>query len=536
MSQYTHISYRDAKKLLNGPTPHALLDVREAGEYAASHVLVAANAPASWLEITAPDLVPNHNVPIVLMDDGDNDDRAARAARTLAGMGYMNLMVLQGGVRLWEESGGTLVSGIFCLTKGFAEVMENMRNTPLVSPEDLMTRLADGGNITVIDVRAPEEFQALTLERAVNAPGCEAVYCLADIAPDPKTTVVITCAARARGIIWAQTLIDSGAPNHVFALLGGTMNWKKTGGTLLAGTAPTSGPPSDTALKASARGVEALKRRFKLPAISIDELMEWQAQASDFPLYVYDVRTKLEFETRHLKGSRNAPDGDIILRIEQYAAVRRAHMVLVDDNEARAVATASILLQMGVDNISILKGGLAGVPIEQQTSGPLPSPFVNGGSVPISAGELAEALENDLPPLVIDVGSSRRHQTEHIPSSIWVPRVYINRIRDARPDERNIVLISDDETHARLAAKDAMALWPDALVRYLQGGQRAWDAAGLPLEKGLDSAYCPPIDAPAPLGGDSPEAKAKAMEAYFDWNNTLADKIHKDGNMPFKWP
>ncbi|WP_459655385.1 rhodanese-like domain-containing protein, partial [Achromobacter xylosoxidans] len=45
------------------------------------------------------------------------------------------------------------------------------------------------------------------------------------LAPDPKTTIVVNCAGRTRSIIGAQTLINLGVPNPVYALENGTQGW-----------------------------------------------------------------------------------------------------------------------------------------------------------------------------------------------------------------------------------------------------------------------------------------------------------------------
>lgn len=532
MSGYTFIPYADAKKLIYGSTPYALLDVREADEYAAGHVLTAANTPLSRLEILVFDILPSRTIPIVLMDGGGDDSRAARAAMILADMGFASLRVLKGGACFWRESGGTLVSGLFCFPKGFAEAMEHARQTPLIRPEDVMDRLAGGDDIIIVEVRFPGELQALTLENAVNAPGCEALHCFTDIAPDPKSTIVVTCAARARGIIWAQAMLDSGVPNPVFALMGGAMNWAKVGGMLTAAS-PAVSRASDRAREAAIRRTEVLKKKFALSFISISELKKWQE--SDFPLYIYDVRTEAEYEITHLEGSRSVPGGDLILKVEQYAAMRHARMVLVDDDEARASVTASILLQMGLDSVHILKGGLATISPKYLTSGRRRADAVKASGEPITAETLATELESGLPPLVIDIGPDMRYQAGHIPSSLWASRPHLDRIRDARSGARKIVLTSDDESHAQYAANDAVILWPGASVRYLKGGTPAWEASGLPLEKGMGEALSASVASP-PQPKDAPKAKADAMEAYFDWNNTLAEKIREDGSTTFRWP
>ena len=43
--------------------------------------------------------------------------------------------------------------------------------------------------------------------------------------PDPRTKIIVNCAGRTRSIIGAQTLINFGVPNPVYALENGTQGW-----------------------------------------------------------------------------------------------------------------------------------------------------------------------------------------------------------------------------------------------------------------------------------------------------------------------
>ena len=81
--------------LMAGPTPHAVLDVRERGAYERGHVFRSTSLPRRQLETRLPALVTALDTPIVLVDaDGT---LAPLAATTVAAMGY-------GDVRLLEPS------------------------------------------------------------------------------------------------------------------------------------------------------------------------------------------------------------------------------------------------------------------------------------------------------------------------------------------------------------------------------------------------------------------------------------------------
>ncbi|MBT3765796.1 MAG: thiosulfate sulfurtransferase, partial [Rhodospirillales bacterium] len=81
----------------------ALLDVREEGIFAQSHLLYARPMPMSQLEMRIFDLVPRKSVPVILCDAGEG--LAARAAEKLAGYGYSDVSVLEGGNQGWEDAG-----------------------------------------------------------------------------------------------------------------------------------------------------------------------------------------------------------------------------------------------------------------------------------------------------------------------------------------------------------------------------------------------------------------------------------------------
>ncbi|WP_375296324.1 rhodanese-like domain-containing protein, partial [Escherichia coli] len=131
----------------------------------------------------------------------------------LTRLGWTDISVLAGGTDGWEREGRELFSGTNVPSKAFGEVIEHEKHTPWIDVDDLHERVARGDDIVVVDSRTPEEFHNFTLPFSHSLPGAELVYRIRELAPDPKTFVVVNCAGRTRSIVGAQTLIDAGIPN-----------------------------------------------------------------------------------------------------------------------------------------------------------------------------------------------------------------------------------------------------------------------------------------------------------------------------------
>ena len=100
----------------------ALIDVREEGAFAESHLLFAVSIPLDRLELSFADLVPRQNTPVVLCDDGSG--RAEMAAECLTRFGYTSIEIIDGGIAGWDEAGYELFSGVNVQSKAFGEFVE----------------------------------------------------------------------------------------------------------------------------------------------------------------------------------------------------------------------------------------------------------------------------------------------------------------------------------------------------------------------------------------------------------------------------
>jgi rhodanese-related sulfurtransferase len=81
-----------------------VVDVRDAGEYGAGHVLGAKNVPLARIEDGANDLAKRKDKPlIVYCDTGTN--RAAKALAALKKQGFAHVVNLNGGIGAWQQAG-----------------------------------------------------------------------------------------------------------------------------------------------------------------------------------------------------------------------------------------------------------------------------------------------------------------------------------------------------------------------------------------------------------------------------------------------
>src|SRR5512144_1216111 len=125
--------------LLDGRSPFALIDVREAGEYNSSHIQGSSPMPRRHLEFLMMHAVPFHGTPVVLCDDDGR--RAQLAAGTVERMGYRHVSVLEGGINRWVTEGFSTEWGTNVPSKDFGEKVEVVHHVPEVDAKELAERM-----------------------------------------------------------------------------------------------------------------------------------------------------------------------------------------------------------------------------------------------------------------------------------------------------------------------------------------------------------------------------------------------------------
>ena len=339
------------KAMLGDGTELALIDLREELTFSQNHLLWARSVPLSRLELRFARLVPRLTTRVVLIDD--NDGLVERAAAILANAGYTDLSYLDGGNAAWTEAGFMLFSGVHVPSKAFGEFVEHDSGTLSVSAGELATMMRDGTNLKVLDSRPFDEYSRVSIPTGVNVPGAELVLRVRDIVPSPDTMIVVNCAGRTRSIIGAQSLINAGVPNKVVALRNGTMGWHLAGLTCDSGKSARATDISKGGAAWAKSAAENVARKFGVERIGRAQIETWRKDMTR-TTYIFDVRDPREFATGHFPGAISAPGGQLVQATDIYAGTLGARIVLSDDQEARALMTASWLKQMGWKDVTVL--------------------------------------------------------------------------------------------------------------------------------------------------------------------------------------
>jgi rhodanese-related sulfurtransferase len=524
------ISPSALKERLRSPDELALLDVREEGVFARGHLLLACSLPLSRFELRLRDLVPRRSTPIVLCDQ--SGELVGPAAEKLRRFGYTRLAALDGGVDAWAAAGFEVFTGVNVPSKAFGELVEAHCGTPSISARELKAALDAGEPVLVLDSRPIDEFRVMSIPGAIDCPGAELVYRIADLAPTPEPRVVVNCAGRTRSIIGAQSLINAGIANPVVALRNGTMGWHLAGFDLEHDSARRPPEVSPEGLARARAMAEGVAERLGVRSIDLSALERWRAEGEERTLYLLDVRGPEEYEAGHLPGSRPAPGGQLVQKTDGYMGTRGARVVLIDDTGVRARMTASWLVQMGLDDVFVLQDGLVAGALER---GPYRAEVLglddDADAGAITPTELAPALERG-EALVVDLATSLRYRAGHVTGAWFAIRSRLADSVSRLPSAQLYVLTSDDGVLARLAAPELQAL-TDAKVKVLEGGTGAWRAAGLPLASGLenladecDDVFWRPYD--------RDEGARQAMSEYLSWEHGLIEQVERDGTARFR--
>jgi len=131
---------------------------------------------------------------------------------------------------------------------------------------------------------------------------------------------------------------------------------------------------------------------------------------------------------------------------------------------------------------------------------------------------------------VLDLSTSLRFHHAHIPGAWWGVRSRLAEANAAIGPAKTLVLTSEDSIVAHLAAPEAAALWPQAEIRVLEGGNAAWKGA---TESGVeratttrDDVWYKPYDHTADYH--------KHARDYLEWEVALVEQMKRDPTIRFR--
>ena len=513
-------------KLLN-QEEIAFLDVREEDPHAREHPLFAANLPLARIEIDAYGKLPKKNIPIVTLDDGEG--YAELASQRLSALGFSDVSVFEGGVKGWKTAGGEVFKDVNVPSKSFGELVESKRHTPSLSAQEVKQLIDNKEDVVVVDVRRFDEYNTMSIPTGISVPGAELVLRLPELAPNPKTKVIVNCAGRTRSIIGTQSLINAGIPNEVNALRNGTIGWTLAGQALDKGQTRKFKEVGEDTTKDAAQRARSVADRAGVKRASLADVEKWKSQ-SERTSYFFDTRTPEEYEVGHLPGFRSVPGGQLVQETEMVAPVRGARIVLVDPSggSVRANMPASWLAQMAWDVYVLDDVKTSDLTEKGLWQAPLPNlPQVEI----VDAISLSNWLKTDSNTLVLDFSTHANYVKGHIPGSWYALRSQLADALEKIPKVDRYVLTSTPAELSKFVVHELQAL-TKAEILVLEGGNAAWTSAGLELEKGPTHLASPPLDRyKRPYEGTSVDPAA--MQAYLDWEFGLVEQLGKDGTHHF---
>ena len=187
---------------------HVLLDVRTAGDFGAAHVPGSMNIGlGGQFAMWAGSLIPlNSSIVIIADTNAQVDESVVRLAR----VGIENVKgYLDGGVQSWREAGLPL------------DAIEQ------VSVAQLKEQMANG-ELQIVDVRRPAEYENGHVPRALNAPLASLDESLGPLPLEKDRRTAVICAGGYRSSAAASLLQKLGFSN-LLNVSGGTGAWVNAG-------------------------------------------------------------------------------------------------------------------------------------------------------------------------------------------------------------------------------------------------------------------------------------------------------------------
>ncbi len=160
---FTVVTSEEARAMIDRQEPGlVVIDARSPGEYQEVHIKGAINIPWQMLEHNPSALSLPLDSRLIFYCNGFKCGKSPKAARLAAKLGYRNLFVLSEGMPAWEEKGFAIYAG---------PEYEKKVETSRIPPKELQKLLsAGGGDVTLVDVRAPQEYTDGHIPGAINIP------------------------------------------------------------------------------------------------------------------------------------------------------------------------------------------------------------------------------------------------------------------------------------------------------------------------------------------------------------------------------
>lgn len=188
-----------------------------------------------------------------------------------------------------------------------------------------------------------------------------------------------------------------------------------------------------------------------------------------------DSRTNEQFDEAHIPGaiSASAYDTGFATKVAQVVPPE-AEVVVVAASDGNELEAAELLAAVGLAVRGFLGGGMSAWRAEERSVARIE---------PIGPSELAELLDGEEPPLVLDVRGADEYEEGHIAGSLHIPYGELPRRLDELPRDRALAAICKGGKRSGLAAS-VLQREGFETIHVARGGVGTWREEGRPVEAG----------------------------------------------------
>ena len=204
------------KDILDRGGDQLIIDARNPEEYQEVHVRGAINLPVKKFEQYLDLLPADKTRQVVFYCNGIKCGKSKKAAQKALALGYGNVLVYAAGMPVWEEKGMPIYAG---------PDYEKRVETTKISPDELHKLTAStNDNLTLVDVRDPEEFEEGHVPGAINIP--VAIFAAQSGILDKKKKIIVYCNSGGRSYNAYRKLMKLGYKDINQAIYA---DWKEKG-------------------------------------------------------------------------------------------------------------------------------------------------------------------------------------------------------------------------------------------------------------------------------------------------------------------
>jgi glyoxylase-like metal-dependent hydrolase (beta-lactamase superfamily II)/rhodanese-related sulfurtransferase len=191
--------------------------------------------------------------------------------------------------------------------------------------------------------------------------------------------------------------------------------------------------------------------------------------------FAVDSRTNEQFDEAHIPGAISASgyDTGFATKVAQVVPPD-AEVVVVAASDGNELEAAELLAAVGLAVGGFLGGGMSAWRAEERPVARIE---------PIGPEQLAELLEDEDPPLVLDVRGGGEYADGHIAGSLHIPYGELARRLDELPRDRALATICKGGKRSGLAAS-VLQREGFETIHVARGGVGTWQAEKRPVESG----------------------------------------------------